>query len=146
MEELKKFIEYRDQKNYAGAIAFIPYAQYLGITFQEIEDELLFRLPYSAEKIGNSMLPALHGGAIAGFMENTAIMHLMWSMTRWAIPKSIDFTIDYIASGKPVDTYAACKATKLGASIANIHVEAWQSNRDKPIAIARSHFKLGREN
>ena len=138
------FKEVREQKDYQKAIELVPYAHYLGITFEESNEELLFRLPFAEKNIGNTFLPALHGGAVAGFMENAAIMHLMWTMESLALPKNIDFTIDYILSGRPQDTYATCKVVKQGKRIANVQIEAWQEERNNPIAIARSHFKIFR--
>lgn len=132
----------REQKTYDKAIELIPYAHFLGITFAETEAGLIFKLPFMQRNIGNTILPALHGGAIAGFMENAAIMHLMWTRASLDVPKNIDFTIDYILSGRPQDTYAQCQVTRLGKRVANVQIEAWQSNRNSPIAIARSHFKL----
>ena len=142
MRELDVFKVIREQKKYDQAIEFVPYAKFLGITFKETSSELIFTMPFTADKIGNVHLPAIHGGAIAGFMENAAIMHLMWTTTPLEVPKLIDFTIDYILSGRPQDTYAKCIVKKLGKRIVNLQVEAWQTDRAKPIAIARSHFKL----
>lgn len=142
MSEIDFFLEVRQQKDYRKAIALVPYAQFLGIRFEENADGLLFTLPFDQSLIGNPMLPALHGGAVAGFMENTAITHLLWTMTSKALPKNIDFTIDYIASARPQDTYASCQVVKQGKRIANVQIEAWQDDRSRPIAIARSHFKV----
>lgn len=132
----------RENKHYDKAIELVPYAHFLGITFSENGSDLLFRLPYDRSIIGNSILPAIHGGVIAGFMENAAIMHLMWTSASLDVPKNIDFTIDYLLSGKSQDTYALCRVTKLGKRVANVHIEAWQNDRNLPIAVARSHFKL----
>ena len=132
----------REQKAYHQTIELIPYAHFLGITFAETEAGLIFTLPYAQRNIGNPILPALHGGAVAGFMENAAIMHLMWTRASVDVPKNIDFTIDYILPGRPQDTFAICQVARLGRRVANVQIEAWQSNRNSPIAIARSHFKL----
>jgi len=140
MRELDVLNIYRNQKAFSKAIEFVPYASFLGITFEENSGELVFRLPFSQHLIGNPLLPALHGGALAGFMENAAMMHLLWETTPIDTPKNIDFTIDFIRSGRPQDTFAVCSITKLGSRVANLQIEAWQSDRTSPIAIARSHF------
>ena len=142
MKELDVFKVIRNQKKYDKAIEFVPYAKFLGIKFKEMSSELVFTMPSTTDKIGNVHLPAIHGGVIAGFMENAAIMHLMWTTIPLEVPKLIDFTIDYISSGRPQDTYAKCMVKKLGKRIVNLQVEAWQTDKTKPIAIARSHFKL----
>ncbi len=142
MSEIDFFQEVRQHKDYRQAIALVPYADFLGIRFEETSEGLIFTLPFDKSLIGNPLLPALHGGAVAGFMENTAITHLMWTMTSKALPKNINFTIDYVASAKPQDTFACCQVVKQGKRIANVQIEAWQQDRSKPIAIARSHFKV----
>ena len=145
MSETDFFQEVRQQKDFKKAIALVPYAEFLSIRFEECEadnNRLVFTLPFDPSLIGNPILPALHGGAVAGFMENAAIIHLMWTMSSRALPKNINFTIDYIASAKPQDTFASCLVIKQGKRIANVQIEAWQDNRTRPIAIARSHFKV----
>jgi uncharacterized protein (TIGR00369 family) len=142
MKALDSFKALREQKLFDKAIELIPYAQFLGITFKETPSGLIFALPFTANKIGNIHIPAIHGGVIAGFMENAAIMHLMWTTTSVEVPKSINFTIDYNQSARPQDTYAICHVKKMGKRVANVQIEAWQDDRKNPVAIARSHFKL----
>lgn len=139
------FQEVRVAKDYQKAIELVPYAHFLGVTFEEKDEELIFTLPFDEKLIGNPKLPALHGGAVAGFMENAAIVYLMWTKASVALPKNIDFTIDFILSGRPRETHAACHVVRQGKNIANIQITAWQEQRQTPIAIARSHFKVFRD-
>ena len=57
----------------------VPYVQFLGIQFDRRGDELTAVLPFDDKLIGNPMLPALHGGATAAFLEVTAIIELAWT-------------------------------------------------------------------
>ena len=147
MSDSKDFFQkVRDNKDFDKAIEMIPYANFLGVRFSEREDgSLLFRLPFNEKNIGNTALPALHGGVIAGFMENAATISLMWAMESTSMPKVIDFNIDYTLSGRAQETYARCDIVKLGRRIANVQITAWQDDPDKAISVARSHFKLIRE-
>ena len=99
-------------------------------------------LPKHDNVVGNPTLPALHGGAVAGFMEQAAIIFILLQMGEPKVPKTIDFTIDYLRAGLFRDTYAECSVTRLGRRIANVHISAWQKNRQEPITIARAHFLL----
>ena len=138
----------------------IPYCQFLGVEFERRGDELTGVMAYRETNIGNPLLPALHGGATAAFLEITAVIGLRWA-TLWEdmengtlsidgleqgklprLPKTIDFTIDYLRAGLFRDTYAECSVTRLGRRIANVHISAWQKNRQEPITIARAHFLL----
>ena len=57
-------------------------------------------------------------------------------------PKTIDFTIDYLRSGRARDAYARAEVQKAGRRVANVRVEAWQDARDRPIAAAHGHFLM----
>lgn len=134
----------------------IPYAAFLGIRFDRRGDELTAILPYGNHVLGNPMVPALHGGAIAAFMEVAAVVQLGWTQG-WErmetgvepfpgrLPKTIDFTIDYLRPGLPRDIYARARVARAGRRFASVHVECWQDNRDKPVAQAVGHFLMPEE-
>ena len=91
------------------------------------------------------MLPALHGGALGGFMECSAqayLVSVMPSFCREHPPKVINFSIDYLRSGRPRDTLARCTITKQGRRVVHVSVHAWQDQFEKPIAVGRAHFLL----
>jgi acyl-coenzyme A thioesterase PaaI-like protein len=137
--------------------ASIPYVRHLGVTFERMGDEITAHLHYSDRLIGNPLLPALHGGAIGGFLETAAIMEIAWAMI-WEkiesdpshagaaleglpiLPKTIDFTVDFLRSGLPRDVFARARINRQGRRFASVHVEAWQDNRSRPIAQATGHF------
>ncbi len=144
----------------AGAL---PYARYLGVSFDRRGDELTAVLAFSERLIGNPTLPALHGGAIGAFLEIAAIMELAWGRV-WEqmesggpeaaeieagnfppLPKTIDLTIDYLRTGLPRDAYARARVNRSGRRFASVHVEAWQDNRVRPFAQATGHFLTGRD-
>lgn len=136
-------------------VAGVPYINFMGIQIDRRGDELTGVLPYADMLIGNPMLPALHGGATAAFLEVTAIIELSWVLlwqdmeagrevdgTTFKMPKTIDFTVDYLRSGLPRDAYARAKVNRYGRRYASVNVEAWQDNRDRPFAQATGHFLL----
>jgi len=120
----------------------IPYVEYLGIRATGDTDSPLFRLPYQEKLIGNPHLPALHGGVIAGFSETAATLHLIRTLRGAKFPKSIDFSIDYLRSGRPVESFAACEVVRVGSRVALVQVRCWQKGPELPIAVARGHFLL----
>lgn len=141
-------------------VASVPYISFLGIEFDRRGDELTAIMPFKDELIGNPMLPALHGGATAAFLEMTSIIGLSWA-TLWediesgrlkaeslvdgkmpSLPKTIDFTVDYLRSGLPRDAYARARVNRSGRRYASVHVEAWQDNRARPFAQATGHFLM----
>lgn len=127
------------------ALARIPYAGFLGVHGEVRGDELTLVLPFAEHLIGNPLLPALHGGVVGALMELTALMQLAVSGKSARYPKSIDINIDYLRSGKSTDTYARARVIRVGRRIANVHVEAWQTERTQPIAALHGHFLLADE-
>jgi ribosomal protein L33 len=58
----------------------VPYIGFLGIVFDRRGDELTALLPYDDSLIGNPLLPALHGGVTAAFLESAALVELGWAL------------------------------------------------------------------
>ncbi len=130
---------------YQALVERVPYANFLGIQAEARGEDVSFALPRNDSNIGNPTLPALHGGAIAGFMEQSALIFLMLAMGEPKVPKTIDFSIDYLRAGHYRDTFSECQVTRLGRRVANVHISAWQTTRREPIAMARAHFLLAEE-
>ncbi len=120
----------------------IPYAQWLGLEVSESNQELKFRLAHRPGHIGNPALPAIHGGVLAGFMENAGLLALIWRDAPRRIPKTVDFSIDYLSSAGPTDCFARCEITRMGSRIAQCQLRCWQADEQQPVAIARAHFLL----
>lgn len=128
--------------DYASLLHLIPYAKLIGVECSRLGDELLFKLPANKDNIGNPLLPAIHGGVIAGFMELAAALHLLVFTGSPGVPKIIDFSLDYLRAGQFRDTYAKCQVCRQGRRVANVAITAWQSTEAEPIATARAHFKI----
>jgi uncharacterized protein (TIGR00369 family) len=128
--------------DYLPLIEQIPYARMLGMRVMRLGEEMIFHLPVNKDNIGNPVLPALHGGALAGFMELGAMLQLMVSMNSPTFPKIIDFSVDYLRAGLSRDTYATCQVWRQGRRVGNVAITAWQTRSEEPVATARAHFKL----
>lgn len=120
----------------------IPFAEMMGFALVRDGDGLLGTLRFTPKLVGNPRLPAIHGGAIGAFLEMTAMAHLMWEMEEPGLPKTINITIEYLRSGRPLDSFARARITKHGRRVVNVSVEAWQDDPAKPIATAHGHFLL----
>ena len=115
--------------DYRPLLALIPYAGLIGIECERQGEDLLFRLPANPDNIGNPLLPAIHGGVIAGFMELSAALYLLIYSESASIPKVIDFSIDYLRAGHFRDTYAQCQLWRQGRRVTNVAITAWQGDR-----------------
>lgn len=149
-------IKQRRDAALTSLVSAVPYINFLGVTFDRRGDELTAILPFKEELIGNPLLPALHGGATAAFLEITAVIVLSWQklwddiesgdvatdMALPRLPKTIDFTVDYLRSGLPRDAYARARVNRSGRRYASVHVEGWQDNRQRLFAQATGHFLM----
>lgn len=126
--------------DHAAIAAAIPYAVWLGIGTEIVSGELLSRMSFSDKLVGNPALPALHGGTIGALLESAAVFQVLWDMDTVVLPKTINITVDYLRSGKPVETWARGVITKRGRRVVNVRAEAWQDDPSRPIATANAHF------
>ena len=145
----------------AALVAQIPYLDFIGVRVERRGDELTAILGFSEHLIGNPLIPALHGGVTSAFLEVTALIELAWG-TLWtrietgdltvealrdpahrlSMPKTIDFTTDFLRSGLPRDAYARARVNRSGRRYASVHVEAWQDNRSRLFAQGTGHFLM----
>ena len=130
----------RRSHDFTQLVEAIPYARFLGITVAERDGDLIAQLAYDDKLIGNTLLPAIHGGVVGAFLETAAIMKLLWTRESGQVPKIITITIDYLRSAGPQPTYARGIITKLGSRVANVRAEAWQTDPTKPVAAANANF------
>ncbi|GAA6153206.1 PaaI family thioesterase [Pseudoteredinibacter isoporae] len=118
----------------------IPYAKLLGIETLMMGDELFYVLPPSKGNVGNPTLPALHGGAIGGFLEFAASLHLMMTLPTQVTPRVVDISVDYVRPGRLEPLYALCTVVRQGRKLVNVSVNCWHRSRDESVATARGHF------
>lgn len=161
-EPVQQVKERRDRA-LAALVGGVPFIGFLGIRFDRRGDELTALLPFADRLIGNPTLPALHGGVTAAFLEVTAIVELAWTQLweeteaargtppaaarpPFPLPKTIDFTVDYLRPGLPRDAYARARVNRSGRRYASVHVEAWQDNRARLFAQATGHFLVPARN
>lgn len=162
MNRNEPLAEIKSRRNTTLSALFegVPYIRWLGVQFDRRGDELTAILPYDEKLIGNPMLPAIHGGVTAAFLEVTCIVELAWTAlwqdmeagliaadptrpeTMPRLPKTIDFTVDYLRSGLPRDAYARARVVRSGRRYASVQVEAWQDQRARLFAQATGHFLM----
>ena len=123
-------VKQRRDRALSALVEGVPYINFLGIAFERRGDELTALLRFDEKLIGNPMLPAIHGGVTAAFLETAAIIELSWSML-W----------DDIENGR-IDAYARARVNRSGRRYASVHVEAWQDNRNRLFAQATGHFLM----
>ena len=133
---------FREQSDASALQHVIPFLQHMRIRFDIRSDAVVGTLPFSHDLIGNPTIPALHGGALAAFLEATAVATILWSTPEVLLPKVVNSTIDYLRMGRPEDTTARSSITKLGRRVVSVQTIGWQRDPERPITIVQSHFLL----
>lgn len=115
-----------------------PYARTIGIRHEGDEDGApVLAFEFTGDVEGRPQ--HLHGGATSGLLETAGYALLRRELSRLDRThrlKPINITVQFLSAGKQRTTYAKGRITKLGRRNANITVEAWQDDRDRPIATA----------
>lgn len=163
MTLLERMAAAKASHDYQALVDLVPYAKFLGLTVSLVDrrglpstggaveglpgagdDDLVTTMRYADHLIGNPTLPALHGGTLGALLESAAIFALLWRAETIVAPKTITLTVDYLRSGAPVDTHARGIVTRQGRRITNVRMEAWQADRDAPVATAHGVFLVMR--
>lgn len=128
----------------ANHFALPPYAQGLGITTDRIEHGVpILACDFSDRVQGRPGF--LHGGAISGLMEMAAIAALQAVLLQRGDAvrlKPVNIAVEFLRGGTPQRTYASGRVTRAGRRLAVVLAEAWQDDRDKPIATALMNILL----
>jgi uncharacterized protein (TIGR00369 family) len=140
MREL--FVEAKRTADWSAVVSAIPYAKFLNLSVDVSSGELICTMRFEDKLVGNYTIPALHGGTLGGLLESTAVFALLHAQETIILPKIVNVTVDYLRSGRAVDTYAAATITRQGRRVANVQAFAWQEDRNRPIATANAHFLI----
>ena len=122
-----------------------PFAETLGMRCDIRGDEMTTILPFSEKLIGNITIRALHGGAIASFLELTAVAQVFLVSEMARPPRPINLTIDYLRQGKAMDLYARAYITKMGRRMTSVRAEAWQEESARPVTALMAHFLVSED-
>lgn len=127
----------------AEILAHMPYAATLGIEGRIDDHGFLAVLPFREDLIGNTRLPAVHGGAQGAFLEIAALAALALTLEASAKqPLTVGVTVEYLRPARARDTFARPTIKRLGRRIATVHVEAWQDDPAAPVALLQGRFLL----
>lgn len=122
----------------------IPYAGFLHMDVEIDDGSPITILRRDAGNIGNPLVPMIHGGAVGALLEHAALMQLFFELELGLDrpPKIVNISIDYLRPCLLEDTFARGFIVRQGRRVANVRVEAWQSDRERLVAAAYAHFLL----
>lgn len=121
-----------------------PYAKAMGMRIDHVADSApVLTMDYSSRAVGRPGF--LHGGAIAGMLEIAAIAALRAHLGDEGLKvrfKPINISVEYLRGGVQAQTFALGTVIRAGRRIANVRAEAWQADRNKPLASCWMNFLL----
>ena len=121
-----------------------PYARAMGMEIDHIEDGVpIIGMDFADRTMGRPGF--LHGGAIGGLLEMAGYAALRAELERQgndARMKPVNINIEYLRGGMSERTYARGEVLRAGRRVANVRVEAWQGDREKPVASSWMNFLL----
>ncbi|MEX6633676.1 PaaI family thioesterase [Hyphococcus lacteus] len=120
-----------------------PVAKWLGFSAEIVGDDTLFILEFAEHHIGNAMIRALHGGAIATFLEFAANAKLFAHLGTDATISTVNADIEYLTSASAKNMTARVRFIRVGRRLAFVEATGWQANENTPVAVGRFRFKLG---
>ena len=121
------------------------YARALGILVAEAPagEAPLLSLPFDHALEGRP--GAWHGGAIAGLLETAGYAALRTALEaegRHPQFKPVNVTVQYLSTGRTRESHARGRVVRLGRRVANLSIEAWQDDPERPIATAVMNVML----
>ncbi len=126
----------------AAIISSSPFGRFLDIGVNVDDRGVLAILPIRDELIGNVMLPAMHGGCVAAFLEITCQLQVAHETGAIAPARTIDISVEYLRPARREILYARARIRRLGRRVATVHAEAWQQDEAKPVCLLQSHVRL----
>lgn len=125
-------------EQYANAA---PISKWLGLSVVE-DDGFVFTLAFDERHIGNKLIRALHGGAIAAFLEFSAQSALYARLGGERAIRTINIDIDYLTSARAMDMKARVSFIRIGRRLAFAEARGWQKDEAAPVASGRFRFRL----
>ena len=139
----EQVIELKKSGRFVEISKLIPYTAFVNLELQDGDDGLITILRQTDSNIGNTTIPAVHGGVVGGLLEQAAVMEVIYRCEITRFPKVINISVDYL---RPViglkDTFARATLIKQGRSVSNVRVEAWQDNPERLVSAAHAHFLM----
>ena len=122
----------------------VPYAGFIHLDIEIENGRPLTILRKDPDNVGNPIMPMIHGGAIGALLKHAAMAQLLHDLELdlERLPRIVNVSIDYLRPCLLEDTFAQGIIIRQGRRVANVRVEAWQSDRERLMAAAHIHFLL----
>ena len=140
----RRYRELRERRDLASFNTLVPYATVVGFEVEETAGGPVTLIRPKPSNVGNTQIPAVHGGVVGALLEHAGIMQILWECEVERFPKIVNISLDYLRPClATLETRARAVLVKQGRSVTNVRMEAWQRDPAKPVAAAHAHFLMG---
>ena len=125
---------------------WVPFNRFLGLEFLDVKPgEVLMRLPFKEELIGDPTRPALHGSVIASAIDS-ATGAAVWSQIDLGdVCSTIDIRVDYLRPGRAEAMLVEARVLRSGRHVAVVSARAYhEGHADVTVAEGRAVFSIKR--
>ena len=121
-----------------------PQAKALGLELVGVEPrEATLKAPYRTELVGDPDTGVIAGGVVTTLLDHTCGQAVWASLEAYTTLATLDLRIDYMRAAEPgLDIFAHAHCYKLTRSVAFVRAQAYDRDRDDPIATAQAAFML----
>ena len=121
-----------------------PQANAIGMETMSIDlGEAVLRVPFRPELVGNPDTGVIAGGVVTTLLDHSCGQAAMAAMSTFSSLATLDLRIDYMRPAAPgADIFCHAHCYKLTRSVAFVRAQAYDRDRDDPVATAQAAFML----
>ena len=120
-----------------------PMAQALGMIAVSMSPEIVVKIPYREDLVGDPDTGVIAGGVVTTLLDHTSARAAAAALAEDTSIATLDLRIDYMRAAKPgLDLFARAKCYKVTRAIAFVRAWAYDETPDDPVAAAQSTFMI----
>jgi uncharacterized protein (TIGR00369 family) len=120
-----------------------PMAQALGMMLVTSEPDIVVRIPYREDLVGDPDTGVIAGGVVTTLLDHTSARAVAKKLTEATSIATLDLRIDYMRPSRPgMDICATAYCYKVTRSVAFVRAVAYDQDPSDPVASAQGAFML----
>jgi uncharacterized protein (TIGR00369 family) len=120
-----------------------PMAMALGMTLVTSEPDIVVKVPYRDDLVGDPDTGVIAGGVVTTLLDHTSARAVAKRLTEETSIATLDLRIDYMRPSRPgKDIYATAYCYKVTRSVAFVRAVAYDEDPSDPVASAQGAFML----
>ncbi len=120
-----------------------PQALALGIELVSLEPQVVLKIPYREDLIGDPETGVIAGGVVTTLLDTTCGWATAVALTELTTIATLDLRIDYMRPAEPGKAiFATADCYKLTRSVAFLRALAYDDDPSDPVAAAQAAFML----